>query len=165
MFDCNQCAGMCCANPPLLRTFEEGMKAKKMGVEIVASGDSSSGYFIAIAKKKDVCPFLCTKSGDCKIYEERFEACRAFECKLIGKHEIAVMGELLADPAAALNVTETFLEKPEPLTRSQVRKIGAKIINSRNKLLQKLSATDITTFVEMASKTARMIVDHKKETA
>ena len=151
-FDCSKCGGICCANPPLLKTFEEGMKAKKLGVEIVASGDSKGGYFIAIAKRKDVCPFLDVESGNCKIYEERFESCRVFECKLIGIKHTEAIKELISNPEEALNSGKVLSQKPKPLTRSQVRKIGAKVINSKNKLLQKLSATNVSTFSMLMEK-------------
>jgi len=152
VFDCNSCGGMCCVNPPLLFDFSEGMKAKKLGVEIVASGDNSGGYLIAIAKKKDVCPFLDVDSGDCKIYDNRFMACKSYSCKLIGKQKSVAVGELLKFEADTLNVGLST-EKPKPLTRSEVRKIGAKIIKSRNKLLQKISATDFDTYSNLVTKT------------
>ena len=156
MFDCSKCGGMCCANPPLLRTFEEGMRAKKYGVEIVASGNSDDGYLIAVSKKKDVCPFLDRDTGNCKIYDERFESCRAYSCDLIGMGKKDALAEVMINPTSRLN-TGLHTEKPKPLSRSQVRMIGAKIINSRNKLLQKIAATDLSTFVEMVGKTEELV--------
>ena len=155
-FDCSKCGGMCCINPPLLRTFEEGMFAKKLGVEIVASQHGENEYLIAIAKSKDVCPFLDRETGNCSIYDNRFESCRAYECKLIGMDSSKAVLVMAKGAEHHLN-TGLHTEKPKPLTRSQVRKIGAKVIRSQNKLLQKISATNISTVVAITEKTMEMV--------
>jgi hypothetical protein len=149
-FDCSKCNGVCCANPPLLRTFEEGMRAKRYGVEIVATGSGESGYMIAIAKKNDVCPFLSVDTGECLIYENRFASCRVYECGLVGGDVQYALTQLVTKPEVLNEQLKT--EKPKPLTGSQVRKIGAKIIRSRKKLLQKISATHIETFIMLIEK-------------
>jgi len=146
-FDCSQCFGICCVNSPLLRTVEEGLIAKKYGASIVAS-PVEGGFFIAIEKRNDACPFLDRKTGECQIYEERFESCRAYRCGLIGMDPDVVASMLLHMKLDALQMGPKT-SRPDPLSRSDIRRIGARIIRKRNKLIQSIAATDVATVAEL----------------
>jgi len=87
-FNCEKCSGICCVNPPELRNIDEIKKAIDMDVKIylIVEGDLVIGAGVAKVAKK--CPFLA--NGKCSIYDERFEACKWFECvsKDEGKFDI-----------------------------------------------------------------------------
>jgi len=81
-FNCGKCSGICCINPPELRDIEEINKVLSFGVKILIIKDFESDSVIGagIEKINGKCPFLNDK-GKCDIYENRFGACRDFECK------------------------------------------------------------------------------------
>ena len=71
-FECNQCFGLCCFNPPQLSSKEEIKKALKYKVHIICI-KLSGEYMCAITKnQKDQCPFL-DENNKCSIYDNRFE--------------------------------------------------------------------------------------------
>ena len=147
-FTCNDCFGICCINPPLLRTFEEGMRAKRLGAPIVAY-PVDGGYMICIEKRRDVCPFLDMETGTCSIYEERFSACRSYQCGLLKlDHGVAVRMITSVNTGLLNEIPKTL--PPQPITRAQARKLGARIIRSQNKLIQAVAATRESTIKEMA---------------
>jgi len=80
MKSCNNCSAICCIAPPQLSGEDEILKALVYGVDVVAikNKDSEDEYVAFVKKKNYVCPFL--EDGKCRIYSDRFEACRNFEC-------------------------------------------------------------------------------------
>ena len=80
-FNCELCKGVCCLNPPNVRVYE-GSKAVEMGASLI-SFRTSRGYYVSIRPNGDTCPFW--ENGNCSVYENRFQACRNFECEMIGK--------------------------------------------------------------------------------
>jgi Fe-S-cluster containining protein len=152
MFGCNLCSGVCCINPPLLRTFEEGMRAKSYGVEIVAT-PRDTGYLIAIAKKDDTCPFL--KNGECSIYDDRFESCKMYECDLKNVTPAEAVIKLVFTPECLNEQPKTV--KPKTLTKEQIKIIGADIITSQDELMQKLALTNPETVMELIGDVVRRV--------
>ena len=73
---CKHCDGICCLNPPQLYP-EEAERIKKAGAEIIGF-ENDGKIFVAVRPVNRRCPFL--KNGKCRIYEERPDACRKFEC-------------------------------------------------------------------------------------
>jgi len=49
-FDCTLCGSICCINPPMISSFAEIEKAKRLGAEIVALEKMPGRYVVAVAK-------------------------------------------------------------------------------------------------------------------
>ena len=76
-FSCDDCVGMCCACPPALLSEDEIIFAISSGVRVIALNIGVS-FAVSVAKDGSACPYL-DNAGKCSIYDNRFDACRAFE--------------------------------------------------------------------------------------
>lgn len=86
-FSCNDCVGMCCACPPSILSEDEIIFAIASGVRVIAI-DRGGVYAICVAKDGPTCPYL-DNTGKCSIYDNRFDACRAFECSALDEEKQA----------------------------------------------------------------------------
>jgi len=164
-FTCDDCAGICCLNPPLLKSMEEGLRAKHLGAKIIAV-KKENGYMIAIKKKDDSCPFLDKNTGKCTIYEDRFEACKAYKCNLLDfdrRIAIAVIANAETTITDLLNSGKLFTEPPPLLSKEDIKKLNAKVIKDRNKLLQAIAATNIGTLNRLLAIIVNKFIQRKEE--
>jgi len=86
-FTCKDCLGVCCFNPPAMASEAEIIKAKKYGAKLV-SVKRDRKRFVSIEQEETKegikhCPFLEIGTGGCKIYSDRFLACKNFKCKAL----------------------------------------------------------------------------------
>ena len=114
-FTCENCHGVCCIAPPMLKNIKEVKKAKKLGVEIVATEAEKGRYMLAIAKKNDLCPFYIVETGKCGIYDDRFEACKNYRCKWLDEDKKTALNDIKNLRFEVLNQKS----KGEPYTHSE----------------------------------------------
>jgi len=80
---CSQCDGLCCLNPPEIRSVKELSFAIQNGAKPLALQLDRNKFIVTLARDtRGSCNFL-SDTGDCTIYENRFEACRLLNCKII----------------------------------------------------------------------------------
>ena len=109
-------------------------ESKKLGAKLVAV-KHDKGYLVAIQQEQiggfngiKHCPFFDIENGDCKIYNDRFDACRSYECEAIGMdatklskmHEFQLIGKLVSAKRSS------FLPKYEK--KATIRKYNIEIV-------------------------------------
>ena len=145
-FDCSSCGSICCINPPMLGSFDEIVRAQRFGAEIVALEKMPGKYVVAIAKNTDTdtCPFL-TKKG-CSIYENRFNACRSYECGLLGASFGSVVSSLARMDLSKLNIHDGPTSDPFFVSKSTLKKLGIRPAKY-HEALQKTVLSNQKTFI------------------
>ena len=151
-FDCMDCEGICCLNPPQLNSIEEIKRAKDLGAEVV-SVEFEPGKFVAvIAQKNKMCPFL-EKDGKCSIYDYRFKACREYSCALIGETDQEVFKKL-SNPHNAIKMFQSkVISMPNFFSRKEIEDNGVKIMK-RSEILEKTVKVNLHDF---ASKVIQLL--------
>jgi Fe-S-cluster containining protein len=81
--DCKKCGGLCCSNPPELYSLEEVERALKNGASVMYCNIDNNKMYFVVKAIENKCPFLDKKDFNCSIYEERFEACKKYECEAL----------------------------------------------------------------------------------
>jgi len=138
-FNCDKCSGICCINPPELRDIEEINKALRFGAKVLIIKDFESDRVIGagVEKINGKCVFLNNK-GKCDIYENRFKACKDFECsaKIDSKLDIFKF------------ITLFEVDKSKTSGRIDFKNINVEIL--KDKLIN--SNYEIVTLIEYAKK-------------
>jgi len=92
--NCSQCDGLCCLNPPEIKSVNELSFAIQNGAKPMALQVEKNKFVITLARdERGNCNFL-SDTGECTIYENRFEACRLLDCKIISENGIDLLNLL-----------------------------------------------------------------------
>ena len=142
-FECSDCKSVCCITPPALSSEEEIVKAKDMGVRIVAV-DIDGNYYCSITKDdRGVCPFLSDSDTlGCTIYDNNFGACTGFDCTL---KTVSIKDFHILDPESALKMMN------EPIAPFATGTFSLEMIEKHN--IETVSLSKAIELVNMAKPT------------
>ena len=141
--DCSECNGICCLNPPEIRSLEELKFALQHKAKIFAYKEATNKYLLTVAKENGVCKFLNRENGECSIYDNRFEACKLFDCKLLSDDGISV-----ADFKMGKLGVKKETSKPVYFDRKTIRRYKIKRA-SKDYIIQKAFATSVEEYASM----------------
>jgi len=143
-FDCKLCKGICCLNPPSVRVYEAN-KAIELGASLI-SFKTDEGYYVSVKPDGDMCPFW--ENGECSIYENRFQACRDFECEAMGENPDTLAS--IDNISVIIKVFKT--SKKEPIDKNgvfwmkkDIEKYGIPVVEEKE-FIEIIMARDLLAF-------------------
>ena len=142
--DCSECNGLCCINPPEVRSLEELKFATQNKAKVLGLKVDTNRYILTIAKEDGACKFLNKENGECSVYENRFEACKLLDCKLISENGIT----LEEFKNGAIGIKKEY-SKPVFFDKKTIKRYKVKIAD-KDYILKKAFLTDIEDYLNRA---------------
>ena len=143
---CDECSGICCLNPPELRSIEELALAHKLKAKILGLKVDTDKYILTIAKDVNTkaCKFLDMETGKCSIYENRFEACRLLECKITNDNGVSVDDFMEGKIGMPKKASEPYYFK-----KADIKRYGVKVAD-KDYIIKKAFLTDMEDYARLA---------------
>ena len=140
---CEICKGICCYNPPQIADENEYKTAKKYVKEYIRAFKLNNNDYalLLIKNNNNKCPFL--ENGKCKIYNERFNACKVYRCrdyeKDVKEYSLNEFIENLENTKEKVNTSFKIFK----VDKSFLEKENIEIINI-NEIMEQVYFTDVS---------------------